>query len=168
MQALTMTTVVRPEAMPSPSRPRLVPRGPWGEWIGGILRSMGVAEIAHVDDGPPPALALDAFEHNASIGLSRRVVGVAGASLSEAVHVAAARTDLVHLPCDARMTAFPVLIDAGFVPVGVRVHASRPDEVVLQRLPEKGAAIDAVARASLIPAARVLVSDWRAACARTS
>lgn len=172
MTALTMTTVVRPDRLPPSSRPRLVPSGPWGAWLAEVLTSLGVAPAVVGEGEVPFDVGLADIEHNASLSLRRRaLVHVAEApSLQEALAAPAARVDLVHLPCDARMRAFPALERAGFVPVGVRLHATREDEVVLQRLPgaRRRWAMDALEAAELLPPGRQLVEGWRTTCARTS
>jgi hypothetical protein len=132
---------------------------------------MGASSFVEAARDIPSSLGLEAIEHNPSIGLTRRaVIASTESRLGDALGMAASRTDLVHLPCDGRMSAFPVLQAAGFVPVGVRVHVSRPDEVVLQRLPgsRRREAIEALASAQLIASARPLIAGWRATCAQTS
>jgi hypothetical protein len=177
MQALTMTSVVRPDRVPSPttSRPRLVPRGPWGAWLQGVFESLGIAAI-EIDDGAVAAdLAIEAIEQNPALDLVRRVVARAAPVEMEIAFEGAldevnARIDLLHLPCDDRMAAYPALERAGYVPVGVRPHATRPDEVILQRLPgsRRGAAREALSGAALAPASRALVEGWLSACAQTT
>jgi len=171
MQALTMTSVVRADRVPSPGRRRLVPRGPWGEWLSGLLGSLGIAVIERAPVEAPGELGLEEIERNPAVGLLRRVVVRGGAAPLEAAgEGGGVRTELLHLPCDGRMAAFPALERAGYVPVGVRPHATREDEVVLQRLPggRRREAMEALAGAALIPRARTLVEGWRATCARTS
>jgi hypothetical protein len=175
MQALTMTSVVRPDRLPPPSDLRLVPRGPWGGWIAEVFASLGITAIEEAPLEAPLALALelDAIEQSPALSLLRRAVtsGAEGAPpLAAALDPPCARVDLLHLPCDARMAAFPLLERAGYVPVGVRPHATRPDEVILQRLPgvRRREAMDALAAVSVTKAGRALCEGWRATCARTS
>ena len=172
MQALTMTSVVRPDRLPSPSHPRVVPRGPWGAWLAGVLRELGVEAIVASEGAASTRLGLDEIERNAALDLVRRAVTRAPAEVSLAAELAApaARVDLLHLPCDDRMAAYPELERAGYVPVGVRPHATRADEVILQRLPgaRRSEAMDALAAAELSPPGRALVEGWRAVCAQTT
>ena len=172
MQALTMTSVVRPDRLLPPSHPRLVPRGPWGAWLRSVLSGLGITAIAEASFAAPSALGLDEIERNPALDLVRRAVTSAPASapLAALLEVPAARIDLLHLPCDERMAAYPELERAGYVPVGVRPHATRADEVILQRLPgarlrEAGSAL---AAAELAPPGRALVEGWRAVCAQTT
>jgi hypothetical protein len=173
MQALTMTSVVRPDRVPS--RPRLVPRGPWGAWLRSVFEGLGSAAI-EVDDGAVAGdLAIETIEQNPALDLARRAVaraehGVMESAFAGALDAVNARTDLLHLPCDDRIAAYPALERAGYVPVGVRPHATRPDEVILQRLPgpRRGEARAALGGAALAPAGRALVEGWLSACAQTT
>jgi len=172
MPALMMTTVVRPDRLPSSSRPRLLPRGPWGAWLADVLATLGVASAAADAAEVPSAVALADIEHNVGLAIRRRaVIHVPEAPpLEDALAAPAARVDLVHLPCDARMYVFPALERAGFVPVGVRLHATRQDEVVLQRLPgaRRRWAMESLEGAELLPPGRRLVEGWRSTCAQIS
>lgn len=172
MHALTMTSVVDPDRLPPPSRRRLVPPGPWGAWIRGVLGGLGISGCAEADGAAPAAIALEDVERNAALSLVRRVIarGEGAIPIEEALAAPAGRIDLLHLPCDDRMAAFPALARAGFVPVGVRPHATREDEVILQRLPgdRRREAMDAISTMELAPPGRALVSAWREACAQTS
>lgn len=177
MQALTMTSVVRPDRLPSPKSLRLVPRGPWGSWIAGVLGSLGITAIEEAPSEAPLDLdldlTLDPIEQSPALSLLRRAVtsGAAGAPpLVAALEPPLARVDLLHLPCDGRMAAFPLLERVGYVPVGVRPHATRPDEVVLQRLPgaRRREAMDALAAVSVTPTGKALCEAWRTTCAQTS
>jgi hypothetical protein len=178
MQALTMTSVVRPDRLPSPSHPRVVPPGPWGAWLAGVLRELGVAAIdASASESAASAstsmrLGLGEIERNAALDLVRRAVTRAPAEvpLAAELEAPAARIDLLHLPCDDRMAAYPEIERAGYVPVGVRPHATRADEVILQRLPgaRRREAMAALKAAELLPPGRALVRGWLSACAQTT
>ncbi len=172
MQALTMTSVVRPDRVPSPSRPRLVPPGPWGAWLAGLLGDLGIAAVCTDAKSTPAGLGIETIERNPALDLLRRAVtrGPTEAPLAPAIDGESARIDLVHLPCDDRMAAYPELERAGYVPVGVRPHATRPDEVIWQRLPgaRRGEAMAALAAAALAAPGRALVEGWRSACAQTT
>ncbi|MEO5727224.1 MAG: hypothetical protein ABI134_07335 [Byssovorax sp.] len=172
MQALTMTSVVRPDRLPSPSRVRVVPRGPWGAWLASVLRALGIEAIVESEGAGSTSLGLEAIERNPELDLARRAVtrAPAKASLAADLEAPAARVDLLHLPCDDRMAAYPELERAGYVPVGVRPHATRADEVILQRLPgaRRHEAMAALAAAELAPPGRALVEGWRLVCAQTT
>jgi hypothetical protein len=165
MQALTMSTVLRPDLLPPPSLPRAIPDGPWGAWAAAVLGSFGVTAFTTAA-APAEPLGLEPVEDNPAIGLSRRAVVPGGARLEPV----ARRTDLIHVPCDDRMAAFPRLVELGYVPVGVRPHATRPDELVLQHLPgtRRAEAAAALAGAALLPTGRSLLESWLETCARTS
>ncbi len=171
MQALTMTTVLRSDRLPPPDRPRTIPAGPWGAWVASVLGGLGVCAFSPAPPATTVDLALEAVEHNPSLGLARRaVVHRPGARLEEELAAPIARTDLVHVPCDGRMAAVPALERHGYVVTGVRPHATRPDEVVLQRLPgaRRVQAAASLSRAALLPAGRALLESWLETCARTS
>jgi hypothetical protein len=171
MQALTMTSVVRPDRLPPPSPPRTVPRGPWGAWLQSVFAGLGI-EAVEIETGAfASTLGIEAIERNPALDLVRRVVArAAHAAMDCAIDDVSARIDLLHLPCDDRVAAYPALERAGYVPVGVRPHATRPDEVVLQRLagPRRGEARSALAGAALAHPGRALVERWLAACAQTT
>ncbi len=160
MDAVTMTS----RLAPTTERPRLLPPGPWSDWLRSVFASFGLA--TDIATGTAPSVGTETFEHNTAIDLTRRVV-VRDPSVTD--H-SAARTDLVHLPTDARVLSLPRFESEGFVPVGVRLHATRPDEIVLQRLPRE-ARRDALAnlRASaLTGTAAPLVEGWMTRCAQTT
>jgi hypothetical protein len=167
MQALTMTTVVRPDRLPPPDRPRAVPPGPWGAWASDTLRTLGITGIEVLKPSATAPLYVDEIEQNEALSLRRRAIARSeGPPLTPDEGV---RTDLVHLAFDARMAAFPALERDGYVPVGARIHASRPDELVLQRLPgeRRADAMAALSRAHFAAPGRAFVERWLHACAQT-
>jgi hypothetical protein len=150
----------------------LAPEGPWSELIATVLGGLGAAprgvvRTAHLRVG------LEAIERNDALGLRRRAVVASVAGVADAGSIApepGTRVDLVHLPLDERVAALADLERAGYVPVGVRPHATRPHELVLQFLP--GAlrieAIAALTAARLTPAGQAFVAAWQHACAQAS
>lgn len=143
-----------------------LPSHPWAPWLAERLALLGrevdVVSASWADHTP----AVETFEENVSLSLRRRVVRAAGDRLDG---VSRFRTELVHLPLDARAASFSALCDAGFVPVGVRAHARRPDEVVFQALDLKGDAslLGAVRGARCLgDDAEGLVASWVARCER--
>lgn len=168
MHALTMTTIVRPDRLPPPHRARLVPPGPWGEWAIHTLRALGVTAFEIAQPSATAPRSADAIESNEALSLERRAV--ARGEGPPLLPQEGARTDLVHLAFDARMAAFHALERDEYVPVGVRLHATRPDELVLQRLPgaRRRDAITALSRAHLTASGRAFVDRWIHTCAQTS
>lgn len=169
MQALTMTTVVRPDRVAEAFC--LVPRGPWGEWLAGLFGDVGVAADPCNATLTMWRLGVETIERNPALDLLRRAVtrAPAGSPLATALDAETARIDLLHLPCDQLVAAFPAMESYGFVPVGVRPHATRPHEVILQRLPgpRRDEARAALAAAALAAPGRALVGGWLTACAQT-
>ncbi len=172
MQALTMTTVVRPDRLPARPHVVLVPRGPWGAWLGGVFADLEITALPCDATLTLHRLGLETIERNPALDLLRRVVmrPPRGMPLAAALDAETARVDLLHLPCDQLVAAFPALERVGFVPVGVRPHVTRPDEVILQRLPgsRRDDARVALAAAALAPPGRALVEGWLSACAQTT
>jgi hypothetical protein len=170
MQALTMTTVVRPDR--APAEPCLVPRGPWGEWLAGALGNVGVTALPCNATLTLDRLDIEVIERNPALDLLRRAVtrSPAGTPIAAALDAEAARIDLLHLPCDELVAAFPALERVGFVPIGVRPHATRPHEVILQRLPgsRRDEARAALGAANLAAPGKALVGGWLSACAQTT
>lgn len=159
MQALTMTSVLREGPSTRAVRAPLPPT-PYGRWLTALLGAWGVetspAEPSRDD------VALDTFEENRAIGLRRRVVLRRAAAREVGDGRTQARTELIHVPCDERLSMLGVLSQQGYVPVGVRPHVERPTEVVLQRIdPAERAAVKArLASASLVGEAKALVAAW--------
>lgn len=170
MHALTMTTVLRPDA----AGPGLaVPRGPWAGWLTELVR--GVLPAAVVTPVACSAervrLVLAPLEHNPSLALGRlRVEGVAAVPTPTADAPTPARVALVHLPMEAPRVAaaWSSLLASGHVPVGLRPHLQRPSEIVLQATTAAHAR-EALAAMSLAgPRVRSLADGWLEACAHTS
>lgn len=165
MDAVTMTSRVL-AAPDRDERPRYVPPGPWGEWLRELFASFGLR--ADVAEGAPPAYAVETFERVEALDLVRRVVVAPTPSVRvETERVWVPRTELLHLPTDRRVLTFARFEAVDFVPVGVRLHATRPDEVVLQRLPreDRREALANLRAASLAGTAAPLVQTWMARCA---
>ena len=120
MQALTMTSIVRRDRVPSPSRPRFVPQGPWGAWLAGVLGELGIATAPADAKSTLEGLGIEEIERNPALGLVRRAVTrrPAGAPLAGAIADESAPNDLVHLPCDDRMAAYPSWNEPGTCPSG--------------------------------------------------
>ena len=166
MHAVMMTTLLA-DAPPQPAI--AIPRGPWAEFL--ALAAIGLGLEPRVDDvaaGGEVSVEPEPIEANRELALVRRSVARAGgAAITPA---AEARVDLIHVPLDRRAAAVPALTEAGWVPVGLRAHATRPHEIVMQHLPDarRGYAIAALATARLGAAAATLAAAWRDGCARAS
>jgi hypothetical protein len=165
MQALAMTTALRP---PCRTAPRHLPAGPWFAWLREIF--------AGLDDAPALAVPLAAADAglvfgtcdwNPALQLARRVV----VGLGPPRPLAPARVDLIHLPvADATLVAGAsgILERAGYVPVGVRPGVA-DDVVVWQHLPDRVAAVASIARAVLADdGIKAMVHGWSERCAPTS
>lgn len=159
MDAVTMTSRLGPAA----DRPRLVPPGPWGDWLRAVFAGFGLA--TDVATGDVPEVGAETFERVDALDLVRRVAVAGGAD-----EPTTARTDLVHLPADARVLSLARFEAEGYVPVGVRLQATRLDEVVLQRLPRdaRREALANLRAAALVGTAAPLVEGWMSRCAQTT
>jgi hypothetical protein len=146
MQALAMTTVLRPRPR---GGPRHLPDGPWFAWLQALF--------AGLDDGPcvpvaavaePDAdLVFGTCDWNPALQLARR----SAVAVGPAAPRTPARVDLVHLPvADPTLVArgSGVLQRDGYVPVGVRPGVD-DDAIVWQHLPDRAAAVAASTRAVL-------------------
>jgi len=165
MQAVMMTTLL---AADHPQRAVAIPPGPWAEFLAAAARSVGLepalVEVAACAVGVDRA----AIEDNRELGLMRRTIARPGTGVELAPSTA--RVDLLHVPLDARAGSISALIAAGWLPMGVRAHATRPHEAVLQCLPgaRRAYASEALAGVRLGGAAAALAQTWRAACARAT
>jgi hypothetical protein len=164
MHAVMMTSQLAP-AHPQPAI--AIPSGPWSEFVASAAGGLGL--VAAIEEVPAAgAVLLDAtpIEHNRDLGLVRR--GVARTAGVAATPVTDARVDLVHVPLDDRAGAVAALAELGYVPVGLRPHATRPHEIVMQHLPgaRRAYAAAALGEARLGSAAAALADAWRAGCAR--
>lgn len=165
MQALAMTTVLRPRVG---AAPRHLPDGPWFAWLADICGGLGggpclAAPVVDEDVG----LVFGTADWNPALQLARRVV----VGLGPATSLAPARVDLVQLPVgDASLVArgAGVLRRAGYVPVGVR-PGETDDAIVWQHLPDRAAAVASAARAVLAgETIKELFRGWSERCAPTS
>jgi hypothetical protein len=164
MDALAMTT-----ALVAESRAVSLPDGPFFAWLSGILEGFGrtVTRLApgRSEGGPVHA---ELFETSPGLSLERSVLAREPTS---PLPPSGARTRLVHLPLDAGSEgAFSDLIAGDFLPVGVRLHRRRPDEIVFQFLPSAAGEFSATAfaarlttTASLAPEHRAFAEAWVAA-----
>lgn len=168
MQCLTMTTAL--DAAPA-ARDVLLPDTAWSPWVTDRLAAWGRRVV-----GAPPALDADGLtlgliEDNRDLSLRRRAIDRGGGDLDALLASDRPRTDLVHVPLDDRAAALPALLAAGYVPVGLRPHAARPDELIVQHLPPARLAPELAAlRVARVhsDAARRLLDDWVARCDRAS
>jgi hypothetical protein len=159
MDAVALTSVVTP--LP-PRAPAMVPEGPMADWLCALFDGFGRPTL-RIPSGtrPTPRFRLETFERSEGLDLVRRVVVRSEATTLEPT---GNRTDLVHLPTDDRVLAFHTLSRSGYVPVGIRIHATRPDELVFQRL-SGHARTEAFTRltspeTSLVPSIRPHAARW--------
>jgi hypothetical protein len=152
MHALMMTTVVDGHAQ----REIRLPRGRWTDWLAAIASGLGLTPV-DVDAGGA-AFTVSAIEHNHALDLVRRSIARAPGT----VIPTGTRVDLVHVPLDERIAAIASLEEVGYVPVGVRAHATRPHEIVMQHLPGDRLryAMAAVETMRLAPAGQAIVAGW--------
>jgi hypothetical protein len=155
MHALMMTTTITD----APQRSVRLPHGRWTAWLAAIATGLGLAPVELDGDAAPHPLATTSIEHNAALDLARRSIARAGTGFT----ATATRVDLVHVPLDERIGAIAGLEAWGYVPVGLRPHATRPHEVVMQRLPgdRLGDAVAATRTMRLAPAGAAIVERWR-------
>jgi hypothetical protein len=169
MQALMMTTALQ---APGPRKRVFLPAGPFGEWLAAIYASLPVArEIIHTTARPASLLAEEEIEQNEALSLSRVAVIPAAPDRAPLFSKERGRTDLVHVPTGEESLAaagFAALFSEGYIPVGIRPHTARPDEVIWQKLPREAAPLAAKwARAKLADEANSrVVQGWIEACAR--
>lgn len=184
MHALMMTSALRADA--GASKRGSLPSGPWGEWLASIYSRIGLDRDwgrSTVGSSPSPvANPLDEIELNPALGLRRLALR---GDLERAIRAlkalqessAPARVDLIHLPLVPSGSwsgsvdrAISLLSSAGYVPVGLRPHAVRPDELVLQRLADRAASVASLQTHSRLglESAKEMVSAWAALCLRTS
>lgn len=165
MDAVVLTSVVAPIA---PRPPALIPEGRSADWLRTLFDGFGRSTVrVACDPHSTIAVSLETFERSEGLDLVRRVVERPERTPHHPpgpVAPTGHRTDLVHLPTDERVHAFYTLTRAGYLPVGIRVHATRPDEIVLQRLTGEGRT-DALRRLagqeiSLIPSFRPHVASF--------
>lgn len=165
MQALAMTTPLRPRPEPGP---RHLPAGPWFAWLRERFAGLDAAPAVAVEPRAGDDMVFGPCDSNPALGLVRRAVVGLGAAGERG---APARVDLVHVPVtDPALVAGASarLLADGYLPVGVR-PCLRGDEVVWQRLPDRAAARAAAGRA--VPAGdahRALFDGWISRCGPTS
>lgn len=160
MDALAMTTALAAE-----TRAVSLPDGPFFAWLSGILERFG-RTVTRLAPGLSGSFHVELFEASPGLSLERSVL-TGGADLP--LPASRARTRLVHVPVD-QTNPFSILLAADFVPVGVRLHRRRPDEIVFQFLPRAAGAFSATAfasrlttTASLVPEHRAFAEAWVAA-----
>jgi hypothetical protein len=139
MHAVTLTTELGPrERSPAGDvRLWLPPTDTFADWLSALAESFGILISSNLNTVAVASSSLPClsnFEYHADQGLARAVVLVQASA--EAIKLAtlrhASRVALVHLPIDARIVHYGALRAAGYVPVGIRAHATRPSEIVLQ------------------------------------
>lgn len=132
MDAVALTSIVVPLAERPAAR---LPEGPFSDWIATLFANFG-REVQRVSsEASCLAGSLETFERSEGLDLVRRVVVRSREPVSSAAFApSGTRTDLVHLPTDERVHVFYTLMNSDYLPVGIRIHATRPDEIVFQRL----------------------------------
>ncbi|RKG92471.1 hypothetical protein D7V97_40880, partial [Corallococcus sp. CA053C] len=129
---------------------RYLPEGPWGEWLASILAGVGLAESVAFTPLERRAwregAVLRPLDWNASLRLERRGLVGFSAEGTPALTSERARVDLIHLPMGEPQwvaEGTPVLLAAGFLPTGIRLHQHEPDELVFQYVAAPWAAREA-------------------------
>lgn len=177
MHAVSMTSYIA-TTVASPRR-CAVPDGPWAGWLEETLAGGPVPRcaerVAPETSSQGDGWTLRSIERSAGLSLERRVLAPRPGAEALPAHVweTPARVDLVHLAVDdagVMARGAPLLRARGYLPVGVRLHLSRPDEIVFQRFAGGAAAARAaIAGARLAAGApRTLFEGWSEACARAS
>lgn len=168
-QSLTMTTALAPAPT---SREVTLPDTLWSPWISARLSRWNRRLVSSLRPIDLDSLSLGLVEDNRDLSLRRRSIDRGeGAPLVTTLARDRARTDLVHVPLDDRSAALPWLLDEGYLPVGIRPHARRPDELIVQHLtPDRREAVSTSLRAARFHGeeSRGLISDWIERCGRTS
>ncbi len=142
-----------------------LPEGPFFSWLSGIFERFG-RTVTRLAPGRSEGGTVhgERFETSPGLSLERSVLAREPTS---PLPPSGARTRLVHVPVDAGSEgAFSHLMAADFVPVGVRLHRRRPDEIVFQFLPRVAAnafAARLTTTASLAPEHRAFAASWVAA-----
>lgn len=184
MHAVTMTTTLDAGLLSDQSV--FVPNNRWGDWLLQIYKGLALPRSLHLIEaseniarstGAVDSSPLTVIEANSALKLRRRCLepmnSIVEPSLVSLEALVPDKTnfeiELLHLPlADKRhvATTFPALLRAGYRPVGVRPHSTRPDEALFQFF---GSALSAcaqsIAQAKIArPADHALIQKWRTLC----
>ncbi|WP_115708522.1 hypothetical protein [Legionella sainthelensi] len=136
MHALLMTTVLQPQHV---EKKIFIP-ALFKPWLENIYQNLGLPRIIHsvyLDSQERLPFHLKNMEINPYIGLQRRLVQKNIHSSEFHCPPSTLRTDLIHLPLEDPELVhviFPILIQSGYIPCGVRPHTHQSDELIFQNV----------------------------------
>ncbi len=171
MLALCMTTLFEP----LPRKPCFLPQGAFGQWLLELLGSLDLHASAELVPLAPqrPAPRFELLSFNPALGLERRRICMNEAEPpASELRSCRARVDLIHLPTHQSplVAAFaPMLLEAGYRPVGLALNHPSAHEIVFQHMKDPAYARDALLGARIADAqTRALLMRWSELCAQTS
>lgn len=174
MNALSMSARLRRKLPHVSTRAAHLPRGAWGEWLATLLtRVQPEARVVFVEQSaasPEGEFVAERFETNAALQLTRHVLSSRRSSAA-LLDQAGSRVSLVHLPTnDARLiaTQVPRLMAEGYLPVGIRPHGRRADEIIMQYTQMSQAELAARVKTARFasPADQQIFEAWVSLCQR--
>ncbi|AUH70908.1 hypothetical protein [Legionella sainthelensi] len=136
MHALLMTTVLQPQHV---EKKIFIP-ALFKPWLENIYQNLGLPRIIHsvyLYSQERLPFHLKNMEINPYIGLQRRLVQKNIHSSEFHCPPSTLRTDLIHLPLEDPELVhviFPILIQSGYIPCGVRPHTHQSDELIFQNV----------------------------------
>lgn len=136
MNAVIYTTVLREE---SPLKDVFLPNGQWGEWLSQIFHNVDSRKnIKFCDslENNTQDMYLTEIEENSHLGLNRFAVCDRDFMQVHFNPNLDVKTMLIHLPARKELVQkyFNYLIANNFLPIGIRPHHNRWDEIIFQRL----------------------------------
>lgn len=134
MHSLMLTTVLNP--LYYPIKTLYIPK-PFFSWIETAYSNLGLpVQLKACEESQDPMVfssSMQSIEDNPSIQLESRRLTLN----SQGIGFSSRKTDLIHVPMGSeRLMAavYPLLIQQGYFPCGIRPHQLQEDELIFQRL----------------------------------
>ena len=162
MLALTLTTILKP----TEKKRVLIPENSWANWLISILNQFN--RLSVVVKPKNEMLTLNVINENNNLKLTRYIANkypTEGFNIKE-VHTSSLNV-LINLPLDG--CGFDYLLELGYLPVGIRPHHTRTDEVVFQHFTEKSkeAVSKTISNAKIYSTIdKNFINEWLAICKR--
>lgn len=139
MHALMMTTVLKTHGL---AKKTIYISGFFQSWISTIYQNLNLPRTVigiEFNTNTNQAFTLLEIQNNQSISLQRRLVlpCMDAKCVKPSVAFSSMRTDLIHLPMESFSlvnTVFPILLELGYMPCGIRPHVNQSDELILHYL----------------------------------
>lgn len=138
MSAIMYTSILSED--PNQQKDIFLPNGIWGEWLKQIIMNLGVSRNLVFCEAkgynPSETMYLTLIEENKYLDLYRFAICDSDFKQFDFDPKLESRTLLIHMPAKEHLIEkyFLLLLQNNFLPIGIRPHNRRMDEIIFQRI----------------------------------